>query len=102
MGSLAFLVWVGLSCPGRCPGARNTRFNTGPTSELQKGSTEPFARLRVESDMKKSPDFTAFDRRELLKLLGVGGLVHSAALAGCAPHESVGVASPVSPGAQRS
>jgi hypothetical protein len=27
------------------------------------------------------------DRRELLKLLGVGGLVHSAALAGCAPRD---------------
>jgi hypothetical protein len=35
--------------------------------------------------MKQIPGFNAFDRRELLKLMGVGGLVHSAALAGCRP-----------------
>ena len=50
--------------------------------------------------MTKSPDYSAFDRRELLKLLGVGGLVHSAALVGCAPPASVGVTSPVAPGGE--
>ena len=46
---------------------------------------EPFGAVYVESAMKRFPDSSAFDRRELLKLLGVGGLVHSAALTGCRP-----------------
>jgi len=49
--------------------------------------------------MKSSNDSQAFDRRELLKLLSVGGLVHSAALAGCRPEASVAVAAPPPPGA---
>lgn len=52
--------------------------------------------------MTKTLDCSAFDRRELLKLLGVGGLVHSAALAGCAPQAGVLPTSPVSPGAPHS
>lgn len=39
--------------------------------------------------MKRSPStplpLSSFDRRELLRLLGVAGVVHSAALLGCAP-----------------
>lgn len=46
--------------------------------------------------MRHFSDSTSFDRRELLKLLGVGGLVHSAALAGCAPELAPGTASPAS------
>jgi hypothetical protein len=37
--------------------------------------------------MSRPTNFSAFDRRDLLKLLGVGGIVHSAALAGCTPRE---------------
>src|SRR6478609_5452437 len=45
---------------------------------------EPFSAVYVASAMKRFSD-SSFDRREVLKLLGVGGLVHSAALTGCRP-----------------
>ena len=49
--------------------------------------------------MNRFSDPAAFDRRELLKLLGVGGLVHTAALAGCAARDSTAVAAPTGPAA---
>lgn len=48
--------------------------------------------------MTRFPDSSSFDRRDLLKLLGVGGVVHTAALAGCAPEAAVPLASPAAAG----
>jgi hypothetical protein len=47
--------------------------------------------------MTKTADGSIY-RRELLKLLGVGGIVHSAALSGCGPRGTIGIAPPPSPG----
>jgi hypothetical protein len=50
--------------------------------------------------MKQFSDLPSFERRELLKLLGIGGLVHSAALFGCATKEPLPTATPTSPSAK--
>ena len=62
---------------------------------------EPFGMASVEGAMKRFPGLDSFDRRDLLKLLGVGGLVHTAALAGCTPDEAAPLASPTSAAANQ-